>query len=79
VQRDRFDDLSSDLSKATSDRISREMLLREINAGGEMSMQTIVNSPELDALRKEISAKGNGICQTSYNLQTGSSETGEAE
>ncbi len=55
---DRMDELSSELSKATSDRISKEMILREARSGDDLPLQTTTaNNPAIEALRKEIGAK----------------------
>jgi polysaccharide biosynthesis transport protein len=57
VQYDRLDELSSELAKATTERIGKEMLLQEAKQGDAMLLSNIAASPSIEALRKELVTK----------------------
>ncbi len=57
AQYDRLDELGSELAKATSERISKEMILREAKDGDAAYLSTIAASPNVDTIKKELATK----------------------
>ncbi len=57
VNFDRLDELTAELSKATSERINKEMLLKEAREDDETLLSSIATTPGVEAIRKELVAK----------------------
>jgi capsular exopolysaccharide synthesis family protein len=54
---DRLDELSTELARATSERIGKEMLLKEAKQDDDVMLSSIASNPNVDAIRKELAAK----------------------
>jgi len=57
VQYDRMEELSAELSKVMSERVTKEMIMRETKQGDEAYPQIVGASPAIETLKKDISVK----------------------